>query len=75
MRKVVAVMRTKTAKVRGFRPTPQNAERLDYAMKLGISCNKLINDVLAEHLPAKLSVEVKSKQKQLREALAAPMPA
>ena len=68
-------MKTQPAKVRGFRPSPTNAERLDYAEKLGINVSKLIDDTLLEHLPTKLASEVRQKQQTLKKMLAAPMPA
>lgn len=59
---------------RGFRPRPKTAERLDYAEKLGLNCSELINKILDDNLRDYIAKELKARQNEIREALAAPLP-
>ncbi len=56
--------------MRGFRATPENEERLQYAEKLGLNLSEIVNEILADHLRDHLS----KKTAKLREALTAPVP-
>jgi hypothetical protein len=71
----LSAMKKSLLKARGFRPSPENAERLDYAEKLGLNISELINETLNDHLPEKMSAKVKAKQQELKKLLSAPMPA
>jgi len=71
----------KLGATRTFRPRPKTAERLEYAETLGLNQSKLINDVLEAHLRDAIARELKEnansieeRQKQIREALKAPIP-
>jgi hypothetical protein len=63
-------MKTKSRPMRGFRATPENEQRLEYAEKLGLNLSELINEVLSERLHDVL----KKKTEMLREALKLPTP-
>ncbi len=59
---------------RSFKPWPENQERLDYAQRLGLEVSQVVNDVLKEHLRPYLEKVRKSKTRELREVLDAPVP-
>jgi hypothetical protein len=60
----------KQASPRGFRPAPEVEERLQYAEKLGLKINAVVNDLLREHLGEYLD----KRKAELRRALNAPTP-
>lgn len=67
-------MKAKLGSTKGFRPWPENQERLDYAEKLGLTMSEIINPILKEHLRDYLVKVKDTKAKELSEALNAPVP-
>jgi hypothetical protein len=59
---------------RGFRLWEQNAERLEYAQKIGLNPSELVNRLLEEHLKPLLERERSVREKELRAVLSAPVP-
>jgi hypothetical protein len=53
-----------------FRAKPENQERLEFAEKVGVNVSELINEILRDNLKNRLEKKVK----QIREAVAAPVP-
>lgn len=64
----------KLGSTRGFRPWPKNRERLEFAEKFGLNCSEIINQVLEKHLKDALETALKTRQSEIREALAAKVP-
>jgi len=54
--------------------TPQNAARMEWAKKLGINVSAIANAIFDKHLARELEKAKAEKQKELREAIDAPMP-
>lgn len=63
-------MKAATLHPKTFRPWVENAERIKYAEKLGLSLNEVLNELMKDHMRDYLA----KKQKKLREALADPIP-
>lgn len=59
-----------TKKPVGFKPWPENRERLEFAAKIGVNVSELINEILRDNLKPRLE----KKAKAIREAVAAPVP-
>jgi hypothetical protein len=57
-------------KPRSFKPWPENRERLEFAEKVGLNVSEIINEILLDNLKPRLEKKVK----QIREAVAAPVP-
>lgn len=53
-----------------FRPWPDNRERREFATELGVNISELMNEILRDTLKPRLEKKVK----QIREAVAAPVP-
>lgn len=52
----------------------QNAARMDWAKKLGINVSAIANAIFDKHLARELEKARAEKEKELRQALEAPMP-
>lgn len=65
---------SKTIGQRSFRPWPENETRLAYAASIGLNASELINELLRDHLRARLETVRREQTAKLKTALAQPVP-
>ena len=59
---------------RSFRLWPENETRLAYASSIGLNASELVNELLRDHLRARLEDVRREQSAKLKAALAQPVP-